>query len=192
MVSKKKIVLGIFLFILIASGVSFNRLYRQPLGPALELPTSTQPNPTLTTVPLQQGSAKSTATEVLPTSTSTPQPLCGGPAMMNILAIGSDGEAWIIEIKSSIADFRADQKWHEYRDYCDALLFAVAPDFPNEILPAETGLILADAYAGEIVRAAPRHPLSPTRRKALTIAVARTAAMRLLARIDPGAGIAME
>lgn len=110
----------------------------------------------------------------------------------DILAIGPDGEAWIIEIKSSIADFRADQKWHEYRDYCDALLFAVAPDFPNEILPAETGLILADAYAGEIVRAAPRHPLSPTRRKALTIAVARTAAMRLLARIDPGAGIAME
>jgi hypothetical protein len=116
----------------------------------------------------------------------------GNGRRADVLAIGSTGETWIVEIKSSIADFRADLKWHEYRDYCDALLFAVAPDFPNEILPADTGLILADAYAGELIRAAPRHALSPARRKALALSFARTAAMRLLARIDPGAGIAME
>ena len=110
----------------------------------------------------------------------------------DVLAVGRDGETWIIEIKSSIADFRADQKWHEYREYCDALLFAVAPDFPNEILPSDAGLILADAYAGELVREAPRHPLAPARRKALMLTFARTAATRLLARIDPGAGIAMD
>jgi hypothetical protein len=114
----------------------------------------------------------------------------GNGRRADILALGRDGEAWIIEIKSSIADFRSDLKWHEYRDYCDALLFAVAPDYPSDILPPETGLILADAYAGELVRVALRHPLSAARRKALTLSFARTAAMRLLAQIDPAAGMA--
>ena len=107
----------------------------------------------------------------------------------DVLAIRRNGEIWIVEIKSSIADFRADQKWTEYRDYCDALLFAVAPDFPLDILPADTGLILADAYAGEMVRLAPQHPLPAARRKALTMSLARTASMRLHAQIDPGIGI---
>jgi hypothetical protein len=113
----------------------------------------------------------------------------GNGRRADIFAIGRDGETWIVEIKSSVGDFRADQKWHEYRDYCDALLFAVGPDFPTEILPIDTGLILADAYAGEITRNAPRHPLSPARRKAVTLSFARIAAMRLLANTDPGAGI---
>lgn len=110
MVSKKKFVLGIFLFILIASGVSFNKLYRQPLGPALELPTPTQPNRTVTTVPIQQVSTNSTATEILPTSTSTPQPLCGGPAVMNILAIGSDarGQHYLYGLADVIRLVRVD------------------------------------------------------------------------------------
>lgn len=113
----------------------------------------------------------------------------GNGRRADILALGRDGTTWIVEIKSSIADFRSDQKWHEYRDYCDALLFAVAPDFPSEILPSDTGLILADAYAGELVREAPRHPMSPARRKALTLSFARTAATRLLTQVDPGAGM---
>jgi hypothetical protein len=104
----------------------------------------------------------------------------------DVLALRRNGEIWIIEIKSSIGDFRADIKWPEYREYCDALLFAVASDFPTEILPSDTGLILADAYGGELVRQPPRHPMSATRRKALTLSVARTAAMRLHAQIDPG------
>ncbi|MET0407042.1 MAG: MmcB family DNA repair protein [Hyphomicrobium sp.] len=110
----------------------------------------------------------------------------GNGRRADVLALRRNGEIWIVEIKSSIADFRADQKWPEYREYCDALAFAVAPDFPSEILPAETGLILADAYAGELVRPPPTHPLSAARRKALTLAIARTAAMRLHAQIDPG------
>jgi hypothetical protein len=107
----------------------------------------------------------------------------------DILGLRRNGEIWIVEIKSSIADFRADQKWSEYRDYCDALLFAVAPDFPTDILPADTGLILADSYAGELVRLPPEHPLSAARRKAVTLSLARTASMRLHAHIDPGLGI---
>jgi LCP family protein required for cell wall assembly len=90
MTPKKKTGLGIFLFILVILGVFLLRLYRQPLGPALELPTSTQPNPTLTTFPIEEVAASSTATEVQPTNTATPKPLCGGPAVMNLLAIGSD------------------------------------------------------------------------------------------------------
>jgi len=111
----------------------------------------------------------------------------GNGRRADILAVGSKGDIWIVEIKSSIADFRADQKWPEYREYCDALLFAVAPDFPSDILPAGAGIILADSYAGEIIRDAERHPLTPARRRALMLSIARLAAMRLHARIDPGA-----
>jgi len=91
MTSKKKTVLGIILLILLISGIQLLKLYRQPLGPALELPTVTQNiNPTLTTFPIEEIAVDSTATEIQLTNTATPKPLCGGPAVMNILAIGSD------------------------------------------------------------------------------------------------------
>lgn len=110
----------------------------------------------------------------------------GNGRRADVLALKRNGEIWIVEIKSSIADFRADQKWPEYREYCDALFFAVAPDFPTGILPQDAGLILADAYGGDLVRQSPSHPLTTARRKALTLSIARTASMRLLAQIDPG------
>ena len=103
----------------------------------------------------------------------------------DVMALNAKGDIWIVEIKSSIADFRSDQKWPEYRDYCDRLLFAVAPEFPNEILPQETGLILADKYDGEIVREAPEARLTPARRKAVTLAFARVAAARLMQSLEP-------
>jgi hypothetical protein len=103
----------------------------------------------------------------------------------DIAAVAESGEIWIVEIKSSIEDFRADRKWPEYRDYCDRLFFAVAPGFPNEILPAETGLMIADRYGGEIVRAAPEHKLAGARRKAMTLRLVHTVAFRLQAAIDP-------
>ena len=101
-------------------------------------------------------------------------------------ALAASGEIWIVEIKSSIADFRSDQKWPDYRDYCDRLFFAVDPDFPVEILPADTGLILADRYGGELIRPAPEFKLTAARRKAVTLAFARAAAMRHRAALDPG------
>ena len=109
----------------------------------------------------------------------------GNGRRADVLALGPANTIWILEIKSSIADFRSDQKWHEYRAYCDALLFAVAPDFPVDILPPEAGLILADAYGAEIIRAAPEHRLPAARRKALVAQVATTAARRLQALLDP-------
>jgi hypothetical protein len=102
----------------------------------------------------------------------------------DVVAIASGGEIWIVEIKSSVDDFRADRKWPEYRAYCDRLLFAVAPAFPRDILPADTGLIVADRYGGDVVRDAPEHRLSGARRKAVTLRVVHAAALRLQAVAD--------
>lgn len=105
----------------------------------------------------------------------------------DVVAITGAGEIWIVEIKSSIEDFRADHKWPEYRAFCDRFFFAVAPAFPRAVLPADTGLIVADRYGGEILRGAPGHRLSGARRKALTLRLVHTASMRLQGAIDPEA-----
>lgn len=103
----------------------------------------------------------------------------------DILSLSPKGEITIVEIKSSVADFRADTKWPEYRAYCDRLLFAVPLDFPVEILPEETGLLVADAFGAECLRPAPLHALPGATRKALTLRFARTAAARLATLYDP-------
>lgn len=104
----------------------------------------------------------------------------------DVMALGRTGEIWIAEIKSSLADFQADGKWAEYRGHSDRLFFAVAPDFPLDVLPADTGLILADRYGAELMREAPEHRLTGARRKAVTLRFARAAALRLQSVIDPG------
>ena len=106
----------------------------------------------------------------------------------DVAGLADSGEIWIVEIKSSLEDFRADQKWPEYREFCDRLFFAVAPDFPREVLPEAAGLIIADRYGGELVRAAPEHKLAGARRKAMTLRLARLAASRLQGVIDPEGG----
>ena len=105
----------------------------------------------------------------------------------DVMALSASGAIWIIEIKSSVTDFQVDQKWPEYRDYCDALFFAVATDFPQELLPPDTGLIVADRFGGELIRQAPEHRLAPARRKAVTLHYARVAAARLAIAFDPQA-----
>lgn len=104
----------------------------------------------------------------------------------DIAALGPSGEIWMIEVKSSIADFRADSKWPEYMPFCDQLYFAVANDFPQELIPDETGLIVADAFGGAILRDAPEDRLSAARRKAVTLRMARLAAQRLTQTADSG------
>jgi hypothetical protein len=103
----------------------------------------------------------------------------------DVLALDGRGEISIIEIKSSAQDFRTDGKWPEYRAFCDRLLFAVPLGFPVEILPQETGLLVADAFGAELLRPPPRHALPAATRKALTLRFARTAANRLAALHDP-------
>ena len=96
----------------------------------------------------------------------------------DILALGRKGELVIVEVKSGLEDFRCDLKWPEYAPYCDALYFAVAPEFPQHLIGEDCGLIVADGFGGAVVREAPVVPLAPARRKALTIAFGRLAAWR--------------
>lgn len=96
----------------------------------------------------------------------------------DLMALGPRGELVIVEVKSSLEDYRVDRKWGEYLPYCDRFAFAVAPEFPREILPEEPGLIVCDGFGGAVLREAPVTPLAPARRKALTIAFGRLAAMR--------------
>jgi hypothetical protein len=104
----------------------------------------------------------------------------------DILALRPDGGFACVEIKSGLRDFQADGKWPEYRDYSDALYFAVDADFPAEVLPHGCGLIVAHGSAeADLVREAPAHPLPPARRRALLHRFATIAAGRLAAREDP-------
>ncbi|WP_333586917.1 DNA repair putative endonuclease MmcB [Phenylobacterium sp.] len=96
----------------------------------------------------------------------------------DLMALGRKGDLFIVEVKSGLEDFRSDGKWHEYAPYCDAFAFAVAPEFPLEILPQDPGLIVADAFGGEVLREAPNLGLAGARRKALTLAFGRLAAQR--------------
>jgi hypothetical protein len=103
----------------------------------------------------------------------------------DLVALGGDGEIIIVEIKSSVADFRADQKWMEYRRHCDRLFFATIADVPPDIFPADAGLIVADAFGASIVAEAPEHRLLAAPRKTVMLRFAHAAALRLQALADP-------
>ena len=103
----------------------------------------------------------------------------------DLIAIDRGGLITIVEIKSCRADFVADRKWQAYLGFCDRFYFAVDRDFPQALLPVGEGLIVADRFAGEIVRAAPLRPLAAARRKAMLLRFARAAGQRLHALLDP-------
>jgi hypothetical protein len=107
----------------------------------------------------------------------------------DILALRPDGWFACIEVKSGPRDFLTDLKWQDYRDCADELFFAVDTDFPQSLLPAETGLIVAAGLEAELLRDAPQHLLSGARRRALLHRFALLAAGRLATFEDPG-GIA--
>lgn len=110
----------------------------------------------------------------------------------DVFALGPKGEVWIVECKSSLADYRSDRKWAGYLDWCDAYFFAVPEQFPQEVLPEEEGLIVADEYFADIVRDPLPRKLAGARRKALTLKFARHAALRLHGAIDPGVAALVE
>ena len=99
----------------------------------------------------------------------------------DLVALMRNGDVWIIEVKSSIEDFRVDRKWPEYRLFCDRFFFATHPEAPAEIFPDDCGFILSDGYGAEIMREAPEHRLAAATRKALMLRIARAGAARLLA-----------
>ena len=99
----------------------------------------------------------------------------------DLVALTGKGDIWIIEIKSSIEDFRVDRKWPDYRLHSDRFFFASHPEVPTEIFPEECGFILSDGYGAEILRDAPEHRLAAATRKALMLRFARAGAARLTA-----------
>lgn len=102
----------------------------------------------------------------------------------DVMAIGPQGEIWIVEIKSCLADFRADGKWPQYRTACDRLYFATTPEV-GDIFPATEGLIVTDGFAAEVLREAPLDRLASATRRALTLRIAQTATRRLHELEDP-------
>ena len=106
----------------------------------------------------------------------------------DLVALNERGDIWIVEIKSSVEDLRADQKWGEYRAHCDRLFFAFTQDLPCEIFPQDTGLIVADAYGAHLYCEAPEHRLKAPTRKLMTVRFAMAAGQRINRLIDPHGG----
>ncbi|MFW5679369.1 MAG: MmcB family DNA repair protein [Pseudomonadota bacterium] len=111
-------------------------------------------------------------------------PLANG-RRADVVALERDGRLTVVEIKSGLADLRADRKWQDYLAFADRFFFAVDADFPLHRLPDEVGILVADAFEATPVRDAPLTPLAPARRKAMTLRFARTAATRLTGLLDP-------
>jgi hypothetical protein len=119
-------------------------------------------------------------------ATVAEMPLADG-RRADIMALGRDGTLAIVEIKSSVADFRADGKWPEYGQWCDRFYFAVPEGFPLELIPDDCGLMQADAFGAATLREAPERKLGAARRRAVHLRFARLASLRLQRLIDPGA-----
>jgi hypothetical protein len=117
-------------------------------------------------------------------STITELPLLDG-RRADIVALHGDGSLLIVEIKSSVADFRADRKWRDYAAHCDRLYFAISADMPAEIMPPDAGLIVADPYGAEILREADPQRIAPATRRAVLLRFAQAAADRLHRLADP-------
>jgi hypothetical protein len=119
-------------------------------------------------------------------ATVTELPLSSG-RRADVVGVNADGALLIVEIKSSVADFRADRKWRDYLAHCDRLYFAVGADMPLDIMPEEAGLIVADSYGGEIVREPAPRAIPPAARRAVLLRFALAAAERLHWLADPAA-----
>ena len=103
----------------------------------------------------------------------------------DLVALNERGEIWIVEIKSSVEDLRADHKWEDYRAHCDRLFFAFTQEMPCELFPKDTGLIVADPYGAHMVCDAPEHRLSAPTRKLMMVRFALTSAQRMSRLADP-------
>jgi hypothetical protein len=103
----------------------------------------------------------------------------------DLVALDAGGDIWIVEIKSSVADFRADRKWQDYRAHCDRLFFATSMEVRCDIFPPDTGLIVADAFGAQFICEAPEYRLPAATRKSMMLLFARAAALRLQTLVDP-------
>ena len=131
---------------------------------------------------LQRGVCR--ALRALGLSVVTELPLANG-RRADVVALSGAGDVLIVDIKSCLLDYQSDGKWQDYLPFCDRLYFAVAADFPCDVIPSSTGLILADRYGAELVREGVEERLSAARRKAMMLCFARAAALRLQLHLDP-------
>lgn len=134
---------------------------------------------------LQRGVCR--AFRALGLSVVTELPLANG-RRADVVGLSPSGDVLIVEIKSCLIDYRTDSKWQDYLDFCDRFYFAVAADFPREVIPQQAGLILADRYGAELARDGIEERLSAARRKAMMLCFARAAALRLQLHLDPACG----
>ncbi|RVT84072.1 DNA repair protein MmcB-related protein [Rhodobacteraceae bacterium CCMM004] len=144
----------------------------------------------LSPVPPRPGQllARGVCRHLLSHGMATVEELVPAPGLrVDVMALGAKGEIWVVECKSSRADFTSDGKWEGYLEWCDRYFWAVDEHFPTDLLPEGTGLLIADAYDAEILRMAPETRLAPARRKVMVQKFARHAALRLHALRDPGA-----
>ena len=112
----------------------------------------------------------------------------GNRRRADVIGLNGRGDLAVVEIKSSVADLRADNKWPEYRPYCDTFYFAVPSHFPRTILPEQTGILVADRYGAVIERPAPVHKAHASRRRSVILNIGLTAAARLQQQLDPEHG----
>ena len=155
------------------------------LVPMSDLMSDLTPQP----LPLMPGQilARGVCRHLLSHGFATVEELVPAPGLrVDVMALGPKGEVWIVECKSGRADYAADRKWQAYLEWADRFFWAVDADFPTELLPEGTGLMLADGYDAEILRMAPETRLAGARRKAVLQTFARHAAARLQALRDPG------
>ena len=104
---------------------------------------------------------------------------------VDVIVLAPSDEIWIVECKSSKIDFKSDKKWQNYLEWCDRYFWAVDSNFPKDILPFDTGLIIADSYDAKILREAPLNKLNVNRRKKIVRSIASTACNRLASYTDP-------
>lgn len=104
---------------------------------------------------------------------------------VDVIGLGPKSQIWIVECKSSRADFQSDHKWQGYLEWCDRFFWAVDSEFPTDLLPPDSGLIIGDAYGAEIIRTGPEQKLAAPRRRKMVQNIAATAARRLHTLRDP-------
>lgn len=104
---------------------------------------------------------------------------------VDVIGLDRGGQVTIVEVKSTLEDFRSDRKWPEYLDFCDRFFFAVPEGFPQEVLPVDCGLMAADPYGAVILRDSPDFRLNAARRRAQCLRFGLAAAERLGRLTDP-------
>jgi len=157
-----------------------------PFGPAMEIEGARTPDLDAERTSARIARGVRRHLRALGYSTVTELSLLDG-RRADVVAVNGQSEILIVEIKSSIADFRADQKWREYRAHCDRLFFAIPEDLPAEIMPQDEGLMVADAFGAFVLREAIFRKIAPATRRAVLLRFAQTAADRLHRVADPTA-----